>query len=189
MKFNVGDKVKIVKMDNNIIENVNIGDVGIITKILDKNFDYPIRIKMNNIEGCLVFKEEELELFREEDRAEKTFKEVIADIKEGEVWESKFKTINRTHSAILISEKNNKETSLFGFDDNIKYTLKRKQYTFQEAFKAYEEGKEIESIEFRYKKENGIDGFFNRGEGNWINCNLGLDIEVNEIRNKWYINE
>ena len=118
----------------------------------------------------------------------KTFREVIADIKEGEVWESHCKKIigfkdgdfeirnNAGHkfgNAVLIRSTN-------------KYRLKRKEYTFEEAFKAYEEGKKIESCysQYKYKKEDGVD-LYSRRENKWYE---GANFEIDEIRGKWYIN-
>ena len=121
----------------------------------------------------------------------KTFREVIADIKEGEVWESHCKKIigfkdgdfeirdNAGHkfgNAVLIRSAN-------------KYRLKRKEYTFEEAFKAYEDGKEIESCEgpYRYKKQNGNDAYFDTfAEAWWIGAPITFSLQ--EIRGKWYIN-
>lgn len=127
---------------------------------------------------------------------ERTFREVIADIKVGEVWEN----IDKSHwnlkeincfdndgrKGIRIVFK--KETDYYTFTDNenLKFKLKRKQYTFDEAFKAYEEGKEIESCysQYKYKKEGGLD-LYSKTENEWY----GEDnFEIDEIRGKWYIN-
>lgn len=117
-----------------------------------------------------------------ENEMEKTFREVIADIKVGEVWENidkshwNLKEINcfdndgRKGIRIVFKE----ETDYYTFIDNenLKFKLKRKQYTFEEAFKAYEEGKEIQSISSSkiYQKER--DYLF----------------ASYEISKKWYIN-
>ena len=66
------------------------------------------------------------------------------------------------------------------------FKLKRKEYTFEEAFKAYEKGKEIESCysQYKYKKEGGLD-LYSKTENEWY----GEDnFEIDEIRGKWYIN-
>lgn len=108
-----------------------------------------------------------------EDNIEKTFREVIADIKEGEVWESRSKYIRRFNDGIQIYHKENgKATPSMLMADNDKFKLQRKQYTFEEAFKAYEEGKEIQSISSDkiYQKER--DYLF----------------ASYEISKKWYIN-
>lgn len=125
-----------------------------------------------------------------DEEMEKSFKEVIADIKEGEVWENKYKSIRREKENTII-ENLNGSTNIFVFNDSIKYKLKRKQYTFEEAFKAYEEGKEIESCEeCRFK-------LIDKDKTLIIDC-AGDEMEysnktelfsVKEIRGKWYIND
>lgn len=123
---------------------------------------------------------------------EKTFREVIADIRKGEVWENKENRIAR----IYINEKGN--LTFEGNDnsfcinystcvgiDNI-YVLKRKEYAFAEAFEALEEGKEIEScatkIKFKVVDE----------ELKILNSNapelMFNYFSYKEIKNNWYIN-
>lgn len=60
-------------------------------------------------------------------------------------------------------------------DLNAKYKLKRKKYSFTEAFKAYEEGKEIESC-------INSDWYYKLGE-----CELL--VYAKEIKGEWYIND
>lgn len=118
---------------------------------------------------------------------EKTFREVIADIKEGEVWECRSKYIQRFADGIQIYHKEKgKSTPSMLMRNNDKFKLQRKEYTFEEAFKAYEEGKEIESCysQYKYKKEGGLD-LYSKTENEWY----GEDnFEIDEIRGKWYIN-
>lgn len=127
--------------------------------------------------------------FRFEEVKKLTFREVIANIKEGEVWSSKSKTIEMYQGRILIGMKNGKKLDSYNicFSKNVMYSLKSKEYTFEEAFKAYEEGKEIESIHsgYRYKKVNGVD-LYTRGGKEWYEED---DFEIDEIREAWYINE
>lgn len=116
---------------------------------------------------------------KEEIKTEKTFREVIAGIKEGEVWESK----EGINGIVAIKEKDeivirDSEDNLIAYiADTWKFKLKRKQCTFSEAFKAYEDGKEIESCVNGelYLKE--IDEH-----------NSYKDFSFNQIRSKWYIN-
>ena len=70
-----------------------------------------------------------------------------------------------------------------GFVSSTLYHLQRKEYTFEEAFKAYEEGKEIESCYsgVKYLIQHGGSDCYSDGR----KTNL---IEFNEIRGKWYIN-
>lgn len=62
------------------------------------------------------------------------------------------------------------------------------EFYFFEAFKAYENGKEIESIETGtgYKKVDGMDLMFDFMEGKWYRQK---HFELDEIRNKWYIRD
>ncbi|WP_346905929.1 hypothetical protein [Clostridium sp.] len=121
---------------------------------------------------------------------ELTFREVIANIKEGEVWESSNKTIkyDDDYGRIVVNDYSHPKSDTFFFDDSIKYRLKREEVTFQEAFAAYEDGKEIGSIEskIKYKKIKNIDNFYSRGYNDFFQ-NFTLDIS--EIRGGWYIND
>lgn len=129
---------------------------------------------------------------------EKTFKEVIADIKEGEVWKSvqscfQLKEIicisgqiNFTLEGVCIDGDNN--NSIFtGPGAGQTFKLQRKEYTFEEAFKAYEEGKEIESNLYRYKRINNKDAYFDTFTRGWHRV-ADLSIDLSEIRGKWHIN-
>ena len=130
-------------------------------------------------------------------KMEKTFREVIRDIKEGEVWECTRKDarikrvrLNGTVDEGLLTfdygEMITEDKSAIRSAD--KFKLKRKEYTFEEAFKAYEEGKEIESnIGMRFKKFHKTDKYFVKATGEWVVNLVGFELE--EIRNKWYIND
>lgn len=125
----------------------------------------------------------------EKEMKEKTFREVIADIKEGEVWESHCKRIIGNGAGDFKIE--NKSGEGFGscvaIHGENKYRLKRKEYTFEEAFKAYENGKVIESCVTGDKYTwNGFTDLI---------CKNGADgysklksIYIEEIKGKWYIN-
>lgn len=121
---------------------------------------------------------------------EKTFREVIADIKEGEVWECRSKYIQRFADGIQIYHKEKgKSTPSMLMRNNDKFKLQRKEYTFAEAFKAYEEGKEIESCNennTRFKKINGKDCFYSNVRKDFLE--IDAFIEFKEVRDKWYIN-
>jgi len=121
-----------------------------------------------------------------ENKMEKTFREVIADIKEGEVWESLSRTIAFKEGKVLIERKNGLSCPYVLIDEKEKYKIQREEYTFVEAFKAYEEGKEIESVcsGYRYKKENGEDVAILSAD--WQEFDY---FELYEIRGKWYIND
>lgn len=120
---------------------------------------------------------------------EKTFREVIADIKEGEIWDSGYKEIRLYNGEIMIVSKDSSFSMVFY--DSTKYKLKRQLYSFEEAFKAFKEGKEIESIESNYKYSLEKDGFLYKPalQHSIIHCSIEDRIfSLDEILNKWYIN-
>ena len=131
------------------------------------------------------------EVIKEENKMEKTFREVIATIKLGEVWESEEKIIRlmSTNDIVITLKDRDMRINSMGFVSGTLYHLQRKEYTFEEAFKAYEEGKEIESCEgpYRYKKQNGNDAYFDTFAEAWWNGEP-ITISLQEIRGKWYIN-
>lgn len=163
---------------------------------------YEGKLKFNNlseekrwiIEGieAIAFNES-----RFEEVKELTFEEVIANIKDGEVWECTRKTARvkeikkngEVKNSLIVFDfgclTEDTRASIQGTDT---FKLKRKECTFEEAFKALEECKEIESSETheRLKLKDGrlvyfdsYDGKFNHADG----------IEYNEIKGKWYIND
>ena len=119
---------------------------------------------------------------------EKTFREVIATIKLGEVWESEEKIIRlmNTNDIVITLKDRDRRINSMGFASSVLYYLQRKEHTFEEAFKAYEEGKIIESCysQYKYKRANGVD-LYSRTENNWYEEE---NFEIDEIRGKWYIN-
>ena len=149
------------------------------------------QLKINDKgQGYQCYIKSRFEIVREDNKMqEKTFIEVIKDIKEGEVWESHYKRIVGNGAGDFKIE--NKSGEGFGSYVAIrgenKYSLKRKEYTFEEAFKAYENGKEIESCVTGNKYTwNGITDLI---------CKNGADgysklksIYIEEIKGKWYIN-
>lgn len=120
---------------------------------------------------------------------ELTFREVIANIKEGEVWESNLKTIINKDEFINIIHKDGSATKNMMFSNEGKFKLQRTEYTFEEAFKAYEEGKEIESefSKFRYKKIGSEDKYFNPFAPQWKYNSHAFNFD--EIRGTWFIND
>ncbi|MCH1964422.1 hypothetical protein MCG45_16450 [Clostridium perfringens] len=122
-----------------------------------------------------------------------TFKEVVVNIKEGEIWESNTLYIKKEKDSIDIW--NNKPSKIVKsiLDDTL-FTLQRKQYSFEEALKALEERKQIENME---RQKYHLDT-----EGNVIytfdvaneEIRKIFDVEdiifsLEEIRGKWYIND
>ena len=149
-------------------------------------WDRQDRWYIKGIDG-LCFEEQVFEIVKD-DSMRKTFREVIADIKEGEVWESHCKKIIGFKDGDF--EIRDNDGHKFGNAVSIrsanKYRLKRKEYTFEEAFKAYEEGKEIESRynHYKYKKIDGVDAYSKTKNDLYKADSFG----INEIRGKWYIN-
>ena len=136
------------------------------------------------------FSEKAFEIVREDNKMqEKTFREVISMIKEGEVWESENNScdIRIKKDSTGISIRDFKDNALVFFSDSWKFKLQRKQYTFEEAFKAYKNGKVIESCVTGDKYTwNGLTDLI---------CKNGSDgysklksIYIEEIKGKWYIN-
>ena len=150
------------------------------------------------VEECL--KEKEL---REKNKTEKTFREVIADIKEDEVWESsqncfQLKEIRCVEGrvkfkleGVFVEKTDNSNNVNTGEGLSQTFKLQRKQYSFEEAFKAYEEGKEIESCikNFKIKKLNNKPHYIYKHMSEWdyIN-NDDACFSIDEIQGKWYIN-
>lgn len=186
-KFKVGDKVR-VRRDLNIGEcysgvvfvkgmNKYKGEIIEIEDIADDDIVFLKDINFAWLDEML----EEVK----EDKMEKTFREVIADIKEGEIWEggnpSKIR-IRCSPQGIEISGLDN-----WGYiGKNVIFKLQRKEYTFEEAFKAYEEGKEIENKENKNKYKKVEDKDLVKEKGIWDDFDF---FEICEIRGKWYIND
>ena len=184
MKFKVGDKVR-------VREDLVVGNFYDVGSFVDSMqyckgevFEITDVAGRTYILGGIWFRwtDEMLEEVKKEVQ-EKTFREVIADIKEGEIWDSGYKEIRLYNGEIMIVSKDSSFSMVFY--DSTKYKLKRQLYSFEEAFKAYEEGKEIESVYslHRYKKENGEDVAIFIAD--WQEFDY---FELYEIRGKWYIN-
>ena len=120
---------------------------------------------------------------------ELTFKEVIANIKDGEVWENaslarNLKEINRKGRLIRFVFTDTDRVSFAIYNDDT-FILQRKEYSFEEAFKAYEEGKEIESC---YTATKFCENEYLKNDV-YSDWKLGVRFKVDEIKGKWYINE
>lgn len=135
-------------------------------------------------------RKDRFEIVKEENKMKKTFREVIADIKEGEVWESEntLTQIYTRNDVLIIDFKEEVTTEIVKIAADAKFRLKRKEYSFDEAFKAYEEGKEIESCENGYKYLQNT--FTYPGNEQWL-CfrNSEQMFTTDAIRGKWYIND
>ena len=131
-----------------------------------------------------------------------TFREVIANIKDGEVWQSN-RNSSRVRNIKIIRSVVGDPMIEFDFGGNYEYssyaikledtfTLQRKVYTFQEAFKSYEEGKEIESLVEgqKFKKIGAGDYYFDFDKEQYIHLEWDRDIfSITCIRGEWYIND
>ena len=126
--------------------------------------------------------------------------EVMANIEEGQAYKCTRK--NARVKAIKRKIIDNKDVieflvagkcgySSFAIEVDDTFTLHRKEYTFQEAFKAYEEGKEIESLlnGLKLKKKCGKDYYYDYAKEKYV-CIECIDIfTIDSIREKWYIND
>lgn len=139
-------------------------------------------------------RKDRFEIVKEENKMEKTFREVIATIKEGEIWGNEIYSISKDADGLSIKrldkyiQKDIKDTPYMYLYDKTLFELQKKQYTFEEAFKAYEEGKEIESCENGYKYLQNT--FTYPGNEQWL-CfrNSEQMFTTDAIRGKWYIND
>ena len=189
-KFKVGDKV--VKANGE--KWLSGAEYKLITEINFWHEEY-------RLSGIGWWDEKKLKLYEEiKEMKELTFKEVIANIKEGEVWESVQSCFQLIEISCLEGRIKFKLEGVFvdktdyavnavdtGIGNGQTFKLKRKEYTFEEAFKAYEQGKEIESIysKYKFKKENEVDLYTREGKEWYQEGNF----EIDEIRGKWYIND
>ena len=199
MKFKVGDKVR-VREDLDVgfsygawAFNAKMAEFKGKELIVEKVHGECYQLKENH----WYWTDEMLEEVKVEVQ-EKTFREVIADIKEGEVWESaqncfQLKEISCIEGRIkfklegvFVEKTDNLNNVDTGEGSGQTFKLQRKQCTFEEAFKAYEKGKEIESClsGFKYKKIDNIDHRSITGN-KW---SKEESFEIEEIRDKWYIN-
>lgn len=183
----VGDKVRVIKG----LKRFENSKVGINEDMLQFEEEIVTIIGVKGWGDILIYsiKEDEEEYYWVEEMFEKieekesnnmkeiTFREVIANIKEDEIWEGREYTITLLGNRIAINYNDGDEyNGVYPLIEGT-FKLKRPQYTFQEAFKAFEEGKEIESCEsgdiYNTTEEDVEDKLF---------CGY-------EIQGKWYIND
>lgn len=129
-----------------------------------------------------------------DNKMEKTLLEIIKDGFNNKVY------VDKDNNTVYVASNNqlifnyNKEKRITHaictevLDLNVKYKLERKEYSFDEAFKAYEEGKEIESCENGYKYLQNT--FTYPGNEQWLCFRNSEQMFTTEaIRGKWYIND
>ena len=115
---------------------------------------------------------------------EKTFKDVMNTIKEGETW------VNKCKDRRLAKIEKHYGTVVFEFDNYI-FVLERKKYTFEEAMKALKKGDIIESCYSKIKytispKGNQFVLYFDTACEDWqISIHM---FSYQEILGDWYIN-
>lgn len=188
--FKVGDRVKCInnksKIDGKIFdEELKVNNIYVVKKVEKRLIEVTNDFRYEG--GYFA---DRFELVEEDNMRELTFREVIAEIKEGEVWEYKKDeyfnmSIEKTNNCIVIHYP--QATKFHHISDLMKFKIQRKQYTFTEAFAEYEKGKEIESCgsKNRYKKINGNSCI-------WWEQGQCFENEtyfrIDEINNKWYIN-
>lgn len=177
-----------VRCVNNNWNNLTKGKVYDVIYIIDSEIQI-----YNDSGNKQTFYIGNFEVIKEENKMqEKTFREVIADIKEGEVWECRSKYIKRFADGIQIYHKEKgKATPSMLMANNDKFKLQRKEVTFAEAFKAYEQGKGIESVvsNVQYQKELKDTVSIRPCYGEWFDANeKTLVFDYVEIKGKWYIN-
>ena len=122
---------------------------------------------------------------------ELTFKEVISNIKEGETWENQDLVVYLAGDELNIDWKDGKPDKGIGFNIDDVFVLQRNKVSFSEAFKAYEEGKEIESCVtgYKYRKKCEKDYYKGLYDCTWVAWSDGDGaIDLDEIRGEWYIN-
>lgn len=121
------------------------------------------------------------------------FREVITDIKDGEVWGNENYIIKCSHGIISIKTKNREVFNGIAFGDDTLFTLQRKQYSFEEALKSFDNGKEIESCisNFKYRIYNNktISVASLTYDKKRLVSKDDNNFTVNEVQNKWYIND
>lgn len=124
-----------------------------------------------------------------------SFREVIASIKEGEEYVNTKETY--AVKGVYMSSGNivvytEKDFNRFVVDDRMRFKKVMEEYTFQEAFKAFEEGKEIESCSSEYcyklREDSILKRHYSVKQAETWNDEENL-FKLNEIRGKWYIHD
>lgn len=123
----------------------------------------------------------------------KTFQEVMKDIKPGERWECTekdtyvIKSVMMFGKTIIITQDHRVDTQLVIHED---VRFKRKEITFSEAFESYQKGKEIQSLisGTKYVILSGFE-FIESPYTGRIQSFGRTKFPSDEIQGGWYINE
>lgn len=123
---------------------------------------------------------------------EKTFKDVMNTIKEGETWINKYDDrrlakIEKSYNSIVF-EFDNEYTNVGVNLDDI-FVLDKKKYTFEEAVKALKKGDIIESCysgtNYAISSRDETVKYFDTEYNKWNECSM---FSLKEIFGDWYIN-
>lgn len=123
---------------------------------------------------------------------EKTFKDVMNTIKEGETWINKYDDrrlakIEKSYNSIVF-EFDNEYTNVGVNLDDI-FVLDKKKYTFEEAVKALKKGDIIESCysgtNYAISSRDENVYYFDTEYNKWNECSM---FSLKEIFGVWYIN-
>lgn len=206
-KFNIGDmKDKMLEICDEILDekwdsscDISCGEIRCENCFFGDTFevcDNRDTAMFKFLAKC--YKDKHSNIIKESNKMEKTFKgwEIMKMISEKQI-ENKTNLIDNEGSYYTVID----GYLLDGKHDRFNYTYEttsslildrtfsivRKEYTFEEAFKTYEEGKEIESCETgaRFIKSDNKDMLYDPTIGF---TPFGRSFNIDEIRAKWYVN-
>lgn len=189
--FKVGDRIKLI---GDIDGLAPIGTKGTIIKI---DGDDTACIEFEKGRGDKKWWARTNKIVHAEEVEGLNFLDVIDNIEEGQTWESidndSLKTIKMDNGNLyfdFVAGGNGVHTtkSLYA----LKKIEEAEEVTFEEAYKAYEEGKEIEDCAgTKYKKIDGVDCYKMEFEEEFSEKASEVDywFGFEEIRGKWYINK
>lgn len=186
----VGDKVKVREGLENVTTPVIVRESMI--KLEGKEVEV-LWVRVNSVDGITRYK------VKEDLGGWLWTEEMFEKIEEKESNNMKIKemTLNEILDSIfegkLEMEEFNKQFETFCCEkvELLTKQFKRPQYTFQEAFKAFEEGKEIESCESGFKFKRYEDTVRIKGGCYKVlyECLKVKIFSTEEIQGKWYIND
>ena len=122
----------------------------------------------------------------------KSFLEVIQDIKKGEVWATNemfdIETVSLSNAGEIVITRRGTSTKLYTPKNTKIFTLKKEIYSFTEAWRALQEGKEIQSVRSQliFKKHRDTYQVEHLGIRTEEMC---LSIDTRDMEEGWYIYE
>ncbi len=201
--FKVGDKVRVRedlkegKINKRVYvcsDMVNFAGKKVTIKSCEmRTYFY---IEEDNSKYC--WTDEMFEEIKEDNNMkELTFREVIANIKEGETYKNTKESygiqyIYMSNGDVILKRTDGFRTDMTVLDDKMRFVKEREEYTFQEALEALIEGYEIESKinGYKYKKDEEYilkTDKKDRVVGNYRE--VGEIFSLQESINLWYIND